>query len=78
MDIDGITLTHEVKHGLQPWTMRILAADLFGKPLVDIVRAQSFYLPCFILFGGGDSHIGNIHKKYLDCKNRVLDLPCSL
>ena len=63
MDVDGITLTHKVEHGLQLWTMRILAADFFGKPLVDIVRAQGFHLPCLILFGGGDSYIGNIHKK---------------
>ena len=71
MDVDGIALAHKVKHGLQLWTMRILAADFFGKPLVDIVRAQSFYLRCLILFGGGDSYIGNIHYVHLDCKNRV-------
>ena len=63
MDIDGIALAHEIKHGLQLWTVCILAADFFGKPLVDIVRAQSFHLPCLILLGGGYSYIGNIHKK---------------
>ena len=63
MDVDSITLAHKVKHGLQLWTMRILAADFFGKPLVDIVRAQGFYLSSFILFGGGDPDISNIHEK---------------
>ena len=73
LNIDGVTLSYIVKHGLKLGSVHTLAADLFGEPLLDAVLLERFNLAGFILFFGADADICNSHDvTSLDnMKNRV-------
>lgn len=61
MDIDGITLAYIVEHSLELGPVHTLAADFFGKPLLDAVLFERFDLAGFVLFFGADADVCNFH-----------------
>ena len=69
MDIDGITLSHIVEHGLELRTVHTLAADFFSEPLLDAVLLERFKLACFVLFFGADADVCNFH----DVPHRLIE-----